>query len=287
MGGVHMKISGWLKGALGLYTALFVLILYAPFLVMAILSFQVGPEGGPQFPLRGLSLYWYKHLFHLTPPSRVAPLELGDALGRSLALALIVMGISTVLGTMTAMAFRRRFYGSGWVFYLVMLGIMAPGILVGLGTALTANSLGISREWYTTGLAAHVVYTFPFAFVVMLATFNRFDRTLEEAAMNLGASEWITFRRVTLPLIAPGILSSALFGFTLSYDEFARTLFTAGGSNTLPLAIYGTFSIEIHPNLFAFGVLTTLFSLAVLALYWGLMALTVRRSARHGVQEEY
>jgi len=82
------------------------------------------------------------------------------------------------------------------------------------------------------------------------------------------------------------VLSAMLFAFTLSYDEFPRTLFTAGGGQTLPLTIYGTFSVEIHPNIFAFGVLTTLFSFALLAVYGVLMALSVRRAKRMAIQEE-
>ena len=122
------------------------------------------------------------------------------------------------------------------------------------------------------------LYTFPFAFLVMLAVFNRFDRSVEEAAWSLGVSPARTFRKVTFPLIFPGVLSAMLFSFTLSYDEFSRTLFTAGGQLTLPLAIYGTFSVEIHPNIFAFGVLTTLFSFSLLAVYAILM--TMQRAAR-------
>ena len=132
----------------------------------------------------------------------------------------------------------------------------------------------------------HVVYTFPFAFLVMLAIFNRFDPTVEEAAWSLGVTPGRTFRKVTFPLIFPGVLSAMLFCFTLSYDEFARTLFASGRDLTLPLAIYGTFSVEIHPNIFAFGVLTTLFSLALLAVYAVLMSLSVRRAQRVLVQEE-
>ncbi len=99
----------------------------------------------------------------------------------------------------------------------------------------------------------------------MLAIFNRFDASVEEASWSLGVSPIRTFRKVTFPLIFPGVLSAMLFAFTLSYDEFSRTLFSSGRDLTLPLAIYGTFSVEIHPNIFAFGVLTTLFSFALLA----------------------
>ena len=95
-----------------------------------------------------------------------------------------------------------------------------------------------------------------------------------------------TFRKITFPLIFPGVLSAMLFAFTLSYDEFSRTLFTAGGELTLPLAIYGTFAVEIHPNLFAFGVLTTVWSFTLLAVYGVLMALSVRRAKFIAMQEE-
>jgi len=171
------------------------------------------------------------------------------------------------------------------VFYLIVLGMMVPGVLVGLGMSLISNAMGIDLHWWGTAFVLHVVYTFPFAFLVMLAIYNRFDSTVEEAAWSLGVSPLRTFRKVTFPLIFPGVLSAMLFAFTLSYDEFARTLFTTGRDLTLPLAIYGTFSVEIHPNIFAFGVLTTLFSFALLSVYAILMSMSVRRAARVAIQE--
>jgi putative spermidine/putrescine transport system permease protein len=275
-----------LRTLLMLYTGLFIVFLYGPFVVLTILSFQSGPEGGPQFPIIEWSTYWYRHLFGLTPPSRVAPLPIGRALVLSLSLSFMTMVTSTVLGTMTAQAFRSRFKGSGIVFYLIVLGMMVPGVLVGLGVALVSTQFGIPRNWWGTAFVAHVVYTFPFAFLVMLAIFNRFDRSVEEAAWSLGVSPVTTFRKVTFPLIFPGVLSAMLFAFTLSYDEFPRTLFAAGPDLTLPLAIYGTFSVEIHPNVFAFGVLTTLFSFSLLAVYGILMMLSVRRAKQVAIQEE-
>jgi putative spermidine/putrescine transport system permease protein len=274
------------KPTLAVYTGLFLLFLYGPLLVLAILSFQTGPEGGPQFPIVEWSTYWYRHIFGLTPPSRIAPLPIGPALVRSLTLAFMTMVTSTVLGVLSAQAFRRRFKGSGFVFYLIVLGMMVPGVLVGLGTALVANALGIDRAWWSTVFVLHVVYTFPFAFLVMLAIFNRFDASVEEASWSLGVSPLRTFRKVTFPLIFPGVLSAMLFAFTLSYDEFSRTLFASGRDLTLPLAIYGTFSVEIHPNIFAFGVLTTLFSLALLSVYAILMTISVRRAKQLTIQEE-
>lgn len=275
-----------LAWTLGLFTVLFIAFLYGPFFVMGLLSFQQGPEGGPQFPIVEWSTYWYRHIFGLVPPSRIAPLPIGDALARSLALAFATMVVSTVLGTITAQAFRRKFPGSGFVFYLVVLGMIVPGVLVGLGMALVATNLGIDRSWWGTAFVLHVMYTFPFAFLVMLAIFNRFDRSIEEASWSLGVSPATTFRKVTFPQIFPGVLSAMLFAFTLSYDEFPRTLFSAGADLTLPLAIYGTFSVEIHPNIFAVGVLTTLFSFSVLAVFAIFMALSVRRAKKAGALQE-
>lgn len=283
---MRMENKSAVRWPLMVFTALFIAFLYGPFVVLTILSFQSGPEGGPQFPIIELSTYWYEHLFGLVPPSRVAPLPIGDALFRSAILAFATMITSTVLGTLTAQAFRRKFKGSGVVFYLVVLGMIVPGVLVGLGIVLVSNELDISRTWWGTAYVAHVLYTFPFAFLVMLAIFNRFDKTIEEASWSLGVSPITTFRRITFPVIFPGILSSMLFAFTLSYDEFPRTLFAAGADLTLPLALYGTFSVEIHPNIFAFGVLTTLFSFALLAVYGILMSLTVHRAKQVAIQED-
>ncbi len=275
-----------LKPILAVYVALFILFLYGPFIVLTILSFQQGPEGGPQFPIVEWSTYWYRHIFGLTEATRVAPLPIGQAMMRSLTLAFATMVTSTVLGVMAAQAFRKKFKGSGVVFYLIVLGMIVPGLLTGLGVALVAkNILNIERHWWSTAFVQHVVYTFPFAFLVMLAILNRFDSSVEEASWSLGVSPMKTFRKVTFPLIFPGVLSAMLFAFTLSYDEFSRTLLSSN-EQTLPLAIYGTFAVEIHPNIFAFGVLTTLFSFSLLAVYAILMTLSVRRAKKIAIQED-
>lgn len=277
---------GLLRPALAVYTGLFLLFLYGPMIVLAILSFQ-SQGGGPQFPVQEWSTYWYQHLLGLAETSRVSQLPVGESLIRSLVLAFMTTVVSVTLGTMSAEAFRTRFKGSGPVFYLIILGMMVPGVLVGLGVALLSNFLDISRAWWSTSFVLHVVYTYPFAFLIMLAIFNRFDRSVEEASLSLGVSPTQTFRRVTFPLIFPGVLSAMLFSFTLSYDEFSRTLFTAGADLTLPLSIYGTFSVEIYPNVFAFGVLTTLFSFTLLVVYGLLMKrFTSRAEKSLGVQEE-
>ncbi|RPE67001.1 putative spermidine/putrescine transport system permease protein [Pacificibacter maritimus] len=277
--------SGILRPALATYTALFLLFLYGPMIVLAILSFQ-SIDGGPQFPIRDWSTYWYQHLLGLAESSRVSQLPVGESLVRSILLAFMTTVVSTILGVMSAEAFRTKFKGSGPAFYLIILGMMVPGVLVGLGMALLSNTLGIGRAWWSTSFVLHVVYTYPFAFLIMLAIFNRFDRTVEEASFSLGVPPAQTFRRVTFPIIFPGVLSAMLFSFTLSYDEFARTLFTAGRDLTLPLSIYGTFSVEIYPNIFAFGVLTTLFSFTLLVIYGLLMKRFTAKASRFSGQED-
>lgn len=281
----HLTVT---RRLLAVYAVFFLMFLYGPFLVMGILSFQKGPEGGPQFPIIEWSTYWYQHVIGVASASRVVPLPVADALLRSLTLAFATMVVSTILGTISAQAFRTKFKGQGLVFYLIVLGMMVPGVLLGLGMALVANEFGIDRNWWSTAFVLHVVYTYPFAFLVMLAIFNRFDTSIEEASLALGVSPRRTFQKVTFPIIFPGILSAMLFAFTLSYDEFPRTLFTGGSNVTIPLAIYGTFSVEIYPNLFAFGVLTTLFSLALLCVYGTLMFFSARKMSVRatGIQED-
>ena len=158
------------------------------------------------------------------------------------------MVITALFSTMFAMAFRKRFVGSGALFYTIMTGIMVPGILLSLGLATLLKQIGIPPAWWSTALGVHVVWTLPFGFLVMMAVFNRFDSSLEEAARDMGASEWTVFREVTLPLITPGIVAAGLFGFTLSYDEFARTTLLAGEFNTLPLDINASMTQRIRPT---------------------------------------
>jgi len=257
----YKKKEKLLKGLLGSYTFGFIVLLYLPLVIVFILSFNT-ETGGVTFPMNGFSFHWYAELFSKS--------NLGDLKGsllRSLSLAIIVMAISTCLGTALAQAFRKPFRGMKLVFYTIMLGIIAPGIIVGLGTSLLSNALDISPAWYKTTLALHVVWTLPFTFLVMLAVFNHFDERVEEAAMDLGANKLTTFKEITLPLIMPGILSAALFGFTLSYDELPRSILVTGMDNTLPLDIYGSLTQKIRPTLYAFGTLTTFCSFLLLAVY--------------------
>ena len=260
------------KGLFSVYYILFILFIYGPMFAMFILSFQ-GRRGGTSFPMRGTSFFWWHKLIE---PSTVGDMQ--GALGRSLVLALIAMVITALFSTMLAMAFRKRFAASGLLFYTVMAGLMMPGILLSLGLATLLKQLGIPTAWWSSGLGVHVVWTLPFGFLVMMAVFNRFDSTLEEAARDMGASEWVVFKEVTLPLVIPGVVAAGLFGFTLSYDEFARTTLVAGQFNTLPLDINASMTQRIRPTLFALGTASTLFSLLMIALFLGIYSILYRRT---------
>jgi len=266
------------------YLGFVLAVLYFPFVVMAILSFQ-GPRGGHTFPLRGVSTIWYWKLFNpgkLTPYSDVGEF-LGDylaSLQRSVVLAVITMLISTALALMAAQAFRRGFKGSGLVFYLWLLGIIVPGITVSLGLSLWFRRMDLPLHWLTTGLPVHVMWTLPFSLIIFLMFFNRFDTSLEDAALILGATRWKTFRHVTLPLMQPAILTSLLFAFTLSLDEFQRSLLITGTDQTLPLMVMASVTTRITPTLYALGTLTTLLSFAVVGAYLALLTYSLRKSRR-------
>ncbi len=263
--------KAWIKGGFSVYYVIFILFIYGPMIAMFVLSFQ-GRRGGTSFPMRGFSLHWWQKLIE---PSTVGDLQ--GALLRSLILALIVMVITALFSTMLAMAFRKRFTGSNVLFYTVMAGLMVPGILLSLGLASLMRQIGIPPAWYSSALGVHVVWTLPFGFLVMMAVFNRFDGRLEEAARDMGADEWTVFKEVTLPLITPGIVAAGLFGFTLSYDEFARTTLLAGEFNTLPLDINASMTQRIRPTLFALGTASTVFSLLMIGLFLVIYTLLMRR----------
>jgi putative spermidine/putrescine transport system permease protein len=260
------------KAGLSIYYAMFLVFIYGPMFAMFVLSFQ-GPRGGVTFPMRGISLHWWQALLQ---PSIVG--DLRSALARSLILAIIVMVITAVFSTMLAMAFRKRFAGSGVLFYAIMAGLMVPGILLSLGLASLLRQLSLPPAWWSSALGLHVVWTLPFGFLVMMAVFNRFDGRLEEAARDMGADEWTVFREVTLPLITPGIVAAGLFGFTLSYDEFARTTLVSGAQNTLPLDINASLTQRVQPTLFALGTASTLFSLLMIATFIAIYTILYRRS---------
>ena len=261
---------------LAAFFAVFVLFLYGPIFTIAILSFQ-GPQGGLTFPMNGVSLYWFRDLFE-----EQAVGDIWGSFRRSFALGLLVMVTTVVVSVLGGLAFRKRFRGAGVLFYLAIASLVIPSILISLGVGLIFNQLGFQVHWATSGYGSQLTWTLPFGLLIMFAVFNRFDKSYEEAARDQGATSWQTFAHVVLPIIAPSLLGVALFGFTLSYDEFARTLLTAGSYNTLPLEIFGMTTNVTTPVIYALGTLTTVFSFAVIGLFFLSVWLVGRHKAGQG-----
>ncbi|MFW2447925.1 MAG: ABC transporter permease [Qipengyuania pacifica] len=261
---------------LAVFFGLFVLFLYGPILTIGILSFQ-GPQGGLTFPMNGVSVYWFRDLFQ-----EQAVGDIWGAFRRSFGLGLMVMVTTVVVSVMAGLAFRKRFWGSGLVFYAAITSLVIPSILISLGVGMIFNQLGLKVHWATSGFGSQLTWTLPFGLLIMFAVFNRFDKSYEEAARDQGATAWQTLRYVVLPIIAPSLIGVALFGFTLSYDEFARTLLTAGSYNTLPLEIFGMTTNVTTPVIYALGTLTTAFSFAIIASFLLSVWILGKRRARLG-----
>jgi putative spermidine/putrescine transport system permease protein len=261
--------------ALAAFFTLFVLFLYGPMSAIFILSFQ-GPGGGLTFPMNGVSLDWFVALFGQQRTG-----DFGGSFLRSMGLAVIVLTLTVVFSVMAGLAFRRRFMGAGLVFYMAIASLIMPGLFISLGVGLMYQFLGLKTSWWGSALGSQLTWTLPFGLLIMFAIFSRFNRAYEEAARDLGAGSWNTLTNVVLPILLPGIIGVALFGFTLSYDEYPRTLLTVGPRNTLPIEIYVMTTNVTSPALYALGTLTTAVSFVAIALALGSIALIQRRRTRH------
>jgi putative spermidine/putrescine transport system permease protein len=258
---------------------LFVLFLYGPMVTIVVLSFQ-GPSGGLTFPMHGVSTHWFGRLW-----GGLGVVDIWAAFGRSVRLGLAVMALTVVISLLAGYAFRRRFRGASLVFYTAVASLIVPSIIVSLGIAVEfrlfdaviqslsglpglgglVEGFSTSAGTFTSGLGAHLTWTLPFGLLIMFAVFNRFDRGHEEAARDLGATPGQTFRHVVLPLIAPSLVGIALFGFTLSWDEAARSSQALGSDqNTLPLELTGLTTTVTNPEIYALGTMTTGVSFAVI-----------------------
>ena len=274
---------------------LFILFLYGPMISILVLSFQ-GPDGGLTFPMRGFSTFWFESLF-----DGVGVIDIWSAFGRSIRLGLVVMALTVVLSLMAGMAFRKKFMMAGALFYATVSSLIVPSIVISLGVALEFRILddmikafGDSQQitWiiedfrttmglFSSGLGAQLTWTLPFGLLIMFAVFNRFDPSYEEAARDLGAGPWKTFTEAVFPIIAPSLIGVALFGFTLSYDELARSSQAIGGLNTLPLELRGLTTTVTDPTIYALGTLTTGISFAVIGLALLLYFILRRRTVAH------
>lgn len=263
----------WLLAAV---FALFTLFLYAPTITITILSFQ-GPQGGLVFPMRGWSLHWFAQVFQ-----RQSIGDIHGSFARSIQLALVVMVLTVVISFLAGLAFRQRFIGSTALFYVAIASLIMPSVVVSLGIGALFEVMGIDRYWWNAGLGAHLTWTLPFGLLIMFAVFNRFDKRLEEAARDQGATGVQTVRHVILPIVLPSLIGVGLFGFTLSYDELARSSQAMGALNTLPLELQAMQTNATTPVIYALGTLTTALSLVVIAISLGAALLLQRRRARAG-----
>jgi putative spermidine/putrescine transport system permease protein len=264
----------WTFYVLASLFTLFVIFLYGPMIAVLILSFQ-GPSASLVFPLRDPSTMWFDELF--------SPRRTGDVIGafnRSLPLALIVMVLTVLISVTAGFAFRRRFWGSTAIFYMAIASLIVPGLVLSIGTLVTFKYLSFQARWYTSALGAHLSWSLPFGLLVMFAVLGRLNPSYEEAAHDLGASRWQTVKDVVVPIVFPGMIAVALFGFTLSYDEFPRSWLTVGTKNTLPLEIWTMTTNVTSPALYALGTVTTVVSFVVIALALGSIFIIQRRRSR-------
>jgi len=254
--------------ALSLNAILIFGFLYLPILILMLFSFN-DTRSVAQFT--GFSTEWYAKLFTND--------ELKAAAGHSLEIAFISTILSTIIGTMTALAMDRfRFRFSGFFEANLYLPIVIPEIVMGISLLLFFNQALFPLIDAITGTRpfagvptvtiAHIAFNIPFVYVIVRARLADFDRGLEEAAQDLGADEWMTFKRVTLPLLMPGILGGALMAFTLSLDDYLITAFTRGNINTMPTYIYSLVRKGVTPEVNAL-------STVLLALSMGLVLLSL------------
>jgi putative spermidine/putrescine transport system permease protein len=268
----------WTFYALAAGFTAYVIFLYGPMICIFILSFQ-GPQGGLVFPMRGESLHWFRQLINQADTG-----DMVGALQRSVPLALIVMVLTVAASMAAGLSFRRPFRGSGALFYTAIASLVAPGYVLGIGIGLMFEMLGIPTSWYGSALGAQLSWTLPFGLLIMFAVFGRLNGAYEEASRDMGASRTQTLWLVVVPIVLPGIIAVALFGFTLSYDEFARTLQTTGGTNTLPIEIWSMTQNVTSPSIYALGTLTTAFSFIIIGISLSAVALIQRRRMGRGAR---
>lgn len=230
------------------------LFLYGPIIVILLMSFDAGRYG-----IRwDFTLEWYENL-----PARS---DLVGSLFLSIQIGIVVMIVSTILAIVAAYALVRF----GWpkrkgpiATYLIFVPLTLPIIIYGIGLFVFFTQIGIGRGFIPI-VIGHIMYSFPFATLVVAAGVINLDRSVEEAAMDLGADRITTFREVTLPALMPNIIAAALFSFTLSFDEFLISFFVSGaGAIPLPVRIWGMVRADIEPEVYAISVVVLLISITL------------------------
>ncbi len=237
----------WTRLILPAYVVVVMVYLVAPILVMILFSFNDSGFKKVSFRWAGFTTQWYSRVFDKP--------DLTAALKNSLVVASVSTVLATILGTLIALALvRYRFRGRSVSDFILFLNIAAPEIVLGASLLSLFITFGVPRGLVTI-VIAHVMFSVAYVAITVRARLAGFDRSLEEAAQDLGAGPWETFRLVTLPLIFPGVLAGALLAFALSIDDFVITNFNAGNVQTFPLWVYGAVKVGIPPQVFVMGTL--------------------------------
>jgi spermidine/putrescine transport system permease protein len=256
----------WTRFILPVYSWLIIAYLVFPIAVMILYSFNKVTTGLPQvsFAWNGFTLRWYQQ-WDAIP-------QLTSAFWLSVRLALGATVVATVLGTLLALALVRYrpplFRGKSLVEQVMFLNIAAPEIVLGaslLGLFVTIN---LARGFVTL-LLAHVAFSIAYVAITVRARMSGFDRSLEEAAKDLGANAWVTFREITLPIIMPGVMAGALMAFALSIDDFVTSNFVSGSAVPFPVWVYGVTRVGIPPQVFVFG--TAIFAVGILCALFSIV----------------
>jgi spermidine/putrescine transport system permease protein len=250
------RIWKWVReNAIVVYGVIAIAYMLVPIALIIVFSFN-DPAGKFNFTWQGFTLSNWAHPFEIS--------ELTDALLLSLRLAVLATLISTVLGTMIALALvRYNFFGRRPTNYLIVIPTATPEVVLGASLLSLFLIYGLSLG-FTTLIIAHVMFCISFVVIVVRSRLIGFDRSLEEAAQDLGANPFTTFRKVTLPLIWPGIVAGAMLAFALSIDDFVVSNFTAGTEVTFPLYIFGAAQRGIPVQVYI--IATMLFAVTLIAM---------------------
>jgi spermidine/putrescine transport system permease protein len=252
----HLAVRAFVgRHVLTVYSLLFFAYLLLPIAIVVLFSFN-HPVGKFNYIWQGFT--WDNWRYWDGVPG------LRSALFLSLEIALLASLVATVLGTLIALALvRYGFRGRGATNILIFLPLSTPEIVLGASLLTLFLNLNVIFGFWTI-LIAHIMFCISFAVVTVKARLIGFDRHLEEAAMDLGANEWVTFRKVTLPLIAPAILAAMLLCFAISIDDFVVTYFNAGAETTFPLFVWGAARVGAPPQVNVIG--TAIFAIAVIGM---------------------
>ncbi len=245
----------WSWAARG-YAALFFAFLYVPIVVLVVLSFNSSPVTG--FPLRGFTWDWYAEA--------LAGGVLLTSLWNSMKIGFASALTGTALALMVVLGMRSRFPLRDAILPVLLLPIVMPGIVTGVVMLVFFGLINWRYGLWPTTYIVHVTWVLPFAFLTLYPRMHKLDRSIEEAAMDLGATPLTVFRRIIFPLIRPGVMATFLFAFTLSFDEFIRTLFVSGSQRTMPVHLWVLVTEEAAPFLPAVGVIIMILTLSAASL---------------------